>query len=155
MERVAAEEEVKAFVRAAGGRFLAQMLYNPVRAGVAAADDLVLAGKRALYLGEACWHRVVKVVDLSLGGEASVGEWEVAIVRVQGGYSLLFIDGSSNESVKVGGGWLGSRQGSSRWQWALWPPSGTGRLQVCRWRWSRWQSLRCWSFHIPKRRLLQ
>ena len=48
-------EDVETFARAAAGRFLARRMCDPVRAGVAAADDPVLVGKRALSLGGACW----------------------------------------------------------------------------------------------------
>ena len=42
----------------------------------------MLAGRGVLSLGGTCWHGVVEVVDLGLGGDASVWEWEVAIVKV-------------------------------------------------------------------------
>ena len=65
---------IETFARAAARRFLARMMYDPVRAGVSEADDPVLGGKRVLSLGGACWRGVVKVVDLGLGGEASAEE---------------------------------------------------------------------------------
>ena len=108
---VAAVEDVETFASAAAGRFLARRMCNPVRAGVAMADDPVLEGKGALSLGGPCWHRVVEVVDLRLGGDASVGDWEAAIERARDGVALLFRDGSRDESGRVGGGWWGSRGG--------------------------------------------
>ena len=74
VSRVAAVEDVETFARAAAGRFLARTMYDPVRAGVAAADDPVLAGQGALSLCGPCWREDVEVVDLGLDGRASVGE---------------------------------------------------------------------------------
>ena len=105
-------EDVETFARAAAGRFLARTMCDPIRAGVAAADDQLLAGVGTLSLGGACWRGGVDVVDLGLDGSASVVEWEEAIVRVSGGANLLFTDGSRDESGRVGGGWWGSRGGS-------------------------------------------
>ena len=65
-------ENVETFVRVAAGRFLARTMCDPVRTGVAAAVDPVLAGKGALSLGGACWRGPVEVVDLGLGGDTSV-----------------------------------------------------------------------------------
>ena len=116
---VAAVEDVETFARAAAGQFLARTLCDPLRAGVAAADDPLLVGKGALSLGGPCWHGVVEVIDLGLGGDASIGEWEAAIERAQGGDALLFTDSSRDESgrsVEVGGV-LGEVAGP--WRWVL------------------------------------
>ena len=51
---VAAVEDVETFARAATGRFLARTMCNPIRAGVAAADDPLLDGKGSLSLGGDC-----------------------------------------------------------------------------------------------------
>ena len=112
VREVAAVEDVETFARAAAGRFLARTMCDPVRAGVAAADDPVLAGRGALSLSGSCWRGAIGVVDLGLGGEALVGEWEAAIERVRDGDGLLFTDGSRDEFGRVGGGWWGSRRGS-------------------------------------------
>ena len=95
---------METFARAAAGRFLARTICDPVRAGVAAADDPVLVGGGVLSLGGACWRGAVEVVDLGLGGDASVGDWEAAIARVRGDGDVLFTDGSLDESGRVGGG---------------------------------------------------
>ena len=113
VQGVAAVEDVKTFARVASGRFLVRTMCDPVRAGVAVADDPVLAGKGVLSLGGTCWCGVVEVVDLGLSGDASVGECEMAIARARGSDDLRFTDGSRNESGRVGGGWWGSQGGSS------------------------------------------
>ena len=105
-------EDVETFARAAAGRFLTRTMCDPVRARVAMAGDPVLEGKGALSLGGSCWRGDVVVVDLGLDGGASVGEWEAAIEGARGSDSLLFTDGSHDESGRVGGGWWGSRGGS-------------------------------------------
>ena len=105
VHRVAAVEDVETFARAAAGQFLARTLCDPVRAGVAVADDPALSGKGALSLVGACWRVMVGVFDLGLSGEASVEEWEAAIERGSGGATLLFTDGSRDKSGRVGGGW--------------------------------------------------
>ena len=84
MQGVAAVEDVETFARAAAERFLARMMCDRVRAGVETTDNPVLAGKGALSLVGASWRREVVVVDLDVGGKASVSERESAIVRVQG-----------------------------------------------------------------------
>ena len=109
---VAAVESVETVVRAAAGWFLAQSLCDLLLTGVAASDDPVLVGKGILSLGGACWHGVVEVADLGLSGEVMVVEWEEAIKSLRGGSSLLFTDGSHDESGRVGGGWLGYQGGS-------------------------------------------
>ena len=103
--RYATVEDVETFARAAAGRFLARTMCDPFRAGVAAADDPELNGKGELSLGGACWHVVIEVIDLGLGGVASAKEWETAIERARGGDSLLFTDGRRDEAGRVGGGW--------------------------------------------------
>ena len=85
---------------------------DPVRAGVAAADDPVLVGKSAFSMGGACWRGVVEIADLGLSSEAMVGHQEVAIEKVRGEDCLLFIDGSLDKSGRFGGGWWGSGGGS-------------------------------------------
>ena len=50
---VAAVEDVETFARAAARRFLARTMWDPVRAGVAAADDPLLSGLGALSLSGA------------------------------------------------------------------------------------------------------
>ena len=112
VREVAAVEDVETFARAATRRFLTRTMCDPVRAGVAAADDPLLAGMGALSLGGSCWRGRVDVVDLGVDGDASVGEWEEAIERVGGGAHLLFTDGSRAGSGRVGSGWWGSRGGS-------------------------------------------
>ena len=107
---VAAVQDVETFAMAAGW-FLTQTMCDPVRAGVAAADDPLLVGKGALSLVGSCWHGIVEVVDLGLGGDASVGEWEVAIEWARGGGALLFTNGSRDDSGRVGGGCWGARGG--------------------------------------------
>ena len=77
---VPAVEDVETFARPAAGRFLPRTLCDPVHAGVAAVDDPVLEGKGELSLVGACWCGPVEVLDLGLGGEISVVEWEDAIV---------------------------------------------------------------------------
>ena len=109
---VAAVEDVENFARAAARRFLVRTLCDPARAGVAAADDPMLEGRGELSLSSACWLGVVDVVDLGLSGEASMEEWEGAIERLGGGASLLYTDGSGDDSDRVRGGWWGSRSGS-------------------------------------------
>ena len=89
---------------AAAGRFLARTMCDPVRAGVAAADDPLLSGMGALSLGGAYWRGRVDVVDLGLDEDASVVEWEKTIERVGGGANLLFTDRWRYESGRVGGG---------------------------------------------------
>ena len=101
--RVVAVEDVETFVWVAVRRFLARMMCDPVSAAVAVADDSVLEGK-GLSLGGACWRGVVDVVDLGRSGDASMAEWEEAIGRVGGSAGLLFTDGSSYKSGRVGGG---------------------------------------------------
>ena len=108
LQRVVAVESAETFARVATGRFLAWKLCDPVRAGVAAADDPVLEGKGELSLGGACWRGVVDVVDLGPSGDVLVEEWEQAIGQVRGGASLLFTGGSYDDSGRVGGGWWGS-----------------------------------------------
>ena len=108
---MAAIEDVETFARVAAGRFLSRTLCDLVRAGVAPTDDLVVNGRGAVSLGEACWRVVVQVVDLGLGGDTLVLEWEAAIERVSEGNNLLFTDGSRDDSCSVGGGWWGSRGG--------------------------------------------
>ena len=76
---------------------------DPVCAGVAVADDPVLDGKGVLFFGGACWYGEVVVAELGLNGEESTGEWEEVIERVRGGAVLLFMDGSRDESGRVGG----------------------------------------------------
>ena len=112
VSRVAAVEDVETFARAAAGRFLTRMMCNPVRTGVAAADDPVLVAKGALSLCGTCWQGDIEVVDLGLNGRSSMREWEAAIEGAWGSDSLLFTDGSHDESGRVGGGWWGSRGGS-------------------------------------------
>ena len=109
---VAAVEDVETFASAAAGRFLAHTMCDPVRAAVAGAEDPVLAGVGMLSLGGACWHGEVVVADLGLRGDAPLEQWERAIERVGGCAGLLFVDGSRDESGKVGGGWWGSWGGS-------------------------------------------
>ena len=93
---------------------------NPVRAGVAAADDPVLAGKGVLSLRGACWRGKVDVVDLGLDRDASAAKWEGAIERV--GRGLTFssqmeaawsrvrseVAGGGPGGVQVRGGGYGS-----------------------------------------------
>ena len=112
VQGMAAVEGVETFARAAARRFLARTMCDPVRAGVAAASDPILAGSGTLSLGGSCWRGVVEVVDLGCGANASVGEWEAAIEAARGGGGLLFTDGSCDELCRVGGGWWGSRGGS-------------------------------------------
>ena len=72
VQGMAAVEDVETFARVAAGRFLARTLCDPVRGGVAVADDPVLAGKGALSLGGACWRGPVEIVNLGLSGNALV-----------------------------------------------------------------------------------
>ena len=111
VQGVVVVEDVETFAREAAGRFLARTMCEPVRAGVAVAGDPVLVGKGVLSLGGTYCSGVVEVVDLGLGGVASVCEWEDAIARVRGAADLLFTDGSRYESGRVGGSWWGSRGG--------------------------------------------
>ena len=120
MQGVVAVEGVETFARVATGWFLAYTMCDPLCAGVALADDPVLEGKGVLSLWGAYWRGKVRVVDLGLGWEASVMEWEEAIGRVGGGDDLVFMDGSRAESGWVGGGWWGSRGGGMvLWRWIL------------------------------------
>ena len=105
VQGVAAVESIETFARAAAGRFITRTLCDPVRAGVAAADDPLLVGLGALSLGGSCWRGVVEVVDLGLSKEASSREWEAAIERVRADGALPFMDGSRDESGRVDGGW--------------------------------------------------
>ena len=67
-------EDVETFASATAGRSLARMMCDPIHAGVAEADDLVLVGMGVFSLGGTCWRGEVVVVDLGLGGDASAAE---------------------------------------------------------------------------------
>ena len=67
VRKVVAEESIEMYARASAGCFLARMMCNPSRAGVAQCGDPALVGKGSLSLGGPCWRGVVATVDLGVG----------------------------------------------------------------------------------------
>ena len=111
VRKVAAVEGVETFARAAAGRFRARTMCDPVRAGVAENGDAVMAGAGELSLGGSCWKGEVAVVNLGVGGGATLRDWEVAIENARNSSVVAFTDGSRDEAGRVAGGWCDSRGG--------------------------------------------
>ena len=111
VRKVAALESVEMFACTSAGRFLARSMCDPGRAGVAVDVDSAVKGMGDLSLGGPCWRGEVVVIKVGVGSGGTKEEWEEAILKVSGGCTVAFTDGSRNDEGKVAAGWHGSRGG--------------------------------------------
>ena len=109
--KVAVVESVEMFGRALVGRFLARLMYDPSRAGVAVDFDSAVEGMGDLSLGGPYWRGEVVAIEVEVGSGGMKEELEEVILKVSGGCTVAFTYGSKDKEVKVAGGWCSSRVG--------------------------------------------
>ena len=127
VRKVAAIESVQLFVRTTTGRYLARLMCDSSRAGVAEDIDSAMEEMWDLSLGGLYWKGEFVVIDVEVGLGGTKEEWEEVILKASGGCTVAFTNGSRDDEGRVAGGWSALMVGRAVNCWVLWRLRGTGR----------------------------